>query len=141
MMKIKMKNQAAMEYAMYMISSSYFEKVICPKSKMYEKTLFLYYKEEKNQTQYLMEDLCIKYMDEFVKKTLPDKIWKQCVEVHLVKDDKVKITNIIFVGKYFTLKLIPQIRGGQKVNITCIYKEKGKDAEKWNTDVFSPYCV
>ena len=79
-----------------MIASSYFNRAEC-KNKLLEKSMLLQYKEQKLESQYGIEDLCISYMDDLQKK-LPPQIFKQNMKVHLRKEAN-GTTGVILVSK------------------------------------------
>ncbi len=72
--------QKALDYIMYMILASYFNKAVC-QSPLREKQLFLCYKDIKLDEQLKMEEACIRYIEKF-QKAVPESFWKQEVEVH-----------------------------------------------------------
>ncbi len=115
MRKFEMKNQKAMEYAMYMIAGSYFAKVWNRKSKLQETKLKLYYQEEALNTQYLMEEICIDYIENYLMEILPEHIWKEEVELLLKVQEDTCRTSIRFEGRDFSLEL--QIHAGRIVNV------------------------
>ena len=120
-------NQTAFEYALFMIASSYFDRVEC-KNKLLEKNMLLQYKEQKLESQYRMEDFCIAYMDGLQKK-FPTQIFKQNMKVHFRKE-KNGTTGVIFVSR----KYILQFHGvyvGKKSNIDCrLWVKKPGDSGK-----------
>lgn len=75
-------NQMALEYAMYMIASSYFKHATC-RNRLLEQRMLIQYKEQKLDNQYRFEETCIAYMENLVKK-LPGKILTDDTEVHFV---------------------------------------------------------
>lgn len=120
-------NQTAFEYALYMIASSYFNRAEC-KNKLLEKSMLLQYKEQKLESQYGMEDLCISYMDDLQKK-LPPQIFKQNMKVHLRKEGN-GTTGVILVSKKYILQF-HGVYAGKKSNIDCrLWVKKSADSEK-----------
>lgn len=87
-------NQTAFEYALYMIAASYFDKAIC-QSRMMERNMLLQYKEQKQNTQYQMEEICIDFMEGLVRK-LPPEFFNRTVEVKLNKTPS-GLTEVVFL--------------------------------------------
>lgn len=105
MVKIKFaNNQLAFEYALYMITSSYFKKTSCITS-LLEKKLFLYYNEQKSNTQYHMEDLCIRHIEQELLHNIPKSLWNETVKVRLIKHPNQNCTEIQFIGESYILRL------------------------------------
>lgn len=68
MNKMKLTNdQTAFDYALYMIASSYFEKATC-RNHLLEQKMLVQFKEQKLNSQYAMEETCIRYMEELEKR-------------------------------------------------------------------------
>ena len=100
-------NQTAFEYALYMIAGSYFDKAIC-KSQLIEHNMFIQYKEQRLDKQYQMEDICIHFMNDLVRR-LPEKYFKQNMDVHLVRRKPGKPMQILFMSDEHI------------INVQCIY--------------------
>lgn len=84
MVKMNFTNsQTSFEYALYMIAASYFNKSDCL-SEITEKNMLLQYKEQKLNSQYQMEEICIEFMDNLVSK-IPSRFFKRSVAVKLNK--------------------------------------------------------
>lgn len=99
MVKMKLTdNQTAFEYAAYVIASSYFDKTHCV-SKLTEKRMRLQYNEQKADSQYRMENSCIRSMERICAK-LPKKFFKQEMTVHLRSNDEGHIDIVFENGKY-----------------------------------------
>lgn len=114
MMKMNVTNEKeTLAYVIYMITGSYFKKVICEKAKLQEQKLFLYYQEEKREHQYFLEDQCIEYSENVLLTTLPEKIWEQEVEVHFRSSGDTRW--ICFEGKNFVLAISAVKKGKRKV--------------------------
>lgn len=86
-------NQTAFEYALYMIAASYFDKSACL-SEITEKNMLLQYKEQKLNSQYQMEEICIEFMDNLVSK-IPSWFFKRSVAVKLNKTASGKTEIVI----------------------------------------------
>ncbi len=95
--------QKSFDYCMYMIFSSYFEKVTL-KTPYQEKKLLLYYKELKQQDQYQMEDQCIQYIEK-VKEKIPAEVWKQPMEVRLVGYNNQDYTELRFESEPYIISV------------------------------------
>lgn len=108
-------NQTSFEYALYMIASSYFDRAEC-RNVFLERNMMLKYKEQKPDSQYKMEDICIGYMNELNKK-LPADFLKQKIRVYFSKR-KDGTTDILFVSGKYILELFG-IYAGKKSVIDC----------------------
>jgi len=73
-------NQAAFEYAMYMMLGSYFRKASC-KNKLMEKKLYVQYLEQKEKKQIELEDICLRFIHKELLSHLPETFWERDVEV------------------------------------------------------------
>lgn len=103
MMKMNLTdNQNAFDYALYMIASSYFTECVC-KSEIIERKLCVQYHEQKSENQYAMEDLCINYIEKELMKIIPEEVWNEKVEAHIVKHDGDKCASIRFMGENYAL--------------------------------------
>lgn len=122
MMKMNLTNdQAALEYALYMIVGSYFPKTIREKSKFQEQKLFLYYQEQKRENQYFLEEQCIRYAEHTLLPMIPEKIWEQKVEVHFRRVKGAKRC-ICFKGKDFVLAVSAEYKGRRKADFASCFK-------------------
>ena len=90
-------DQTAFEYALYMMAASYFKKTTCV-SQLLERKMLLQFKEQKLNTQYQMEEICIEFMDNLAK-TLPAGFFRQDMEVQLNKRNAAGLTEIIFMNE------------------------------------------
>lgn len=70
------KNQENLNYAIYMIGGSYFEKASCSNTRL-ETRLRVQYMEQKQEKQAALEEECIKY---FEKKAVEKQSIEQCLE-------------------------------------------------------------
>ena len=89
-MKMNMKltdNQTAFEYAVYMIVGSYFQSAGC-KSVLQEQRMRIQYWEQKLDTQYRMEDCCIRYVERQLLEQVPKDCWEQKVKVTFCTDSE-----------------------------------------------------
>ena len=91
----KLKKQFTLEYAFYMIFSSYFKKVVV-KTPFTEAQLALYYKELPKEKQYTLEDRWILKIEEEVLKELPEDIegLKAEIFIYTSKDRESHIMRI-----------------------------------------------
>lgn len=95
--------QNALAYVIYMIVGSYFTKTKCI-SRYMERKLYLYYKEIGVNTQYIIEENCIKFAEKVLRKKLPVEIWEEEVKVQFptVLDENQYVR---FVGNSWTLEI------------------------------------
>ena len=115
MMKMNFTNdQAALEYATYMIIGSYFKKVICDRAKLQEQKLFLHYQEQKREVQYYLEEQCIAYAEKVLMNIFPEEIWEQEMVVHFKRLPNDK-NAICFEGKRGILILSVERKGNKKM--------------------------
>lgn len=114
--------QKALDYCMYMILSSYFEKTVL-KSPIQEKNLLLHYKDLKSQDQIDLEDKCIKYLQK-VEKKIPEEVWEQTMEVHLIGRAGKASTNLRFVSEPYIIEVRTQYQKGNP-QIRFVYWRKG----------------
>lgn len=66
--------QKALDYALFMISSSYFDEQPECSSPYMEKKLFLYYREVPDRSQIELEKECIAFMEKKLLAVLPDDL-------------------------------------------------------------------
>jgi len=78
----KLKKQFTLEYAFYMILSSYFKEVVV-KTTFTEAQLALYYRELPKEKQYTLEDRLIIKIEEEVLKELPEDIERLKAEIFI----------------------------------------------------------
>ncbi|MBQ9140318.1 MAG: hypothetical protein IJX63_00800 [Lachnospiraceae bacterium] len=95
--------QKALDYCMYMIVASYFAEITL-KSPIQEKNLLLHYKDLKPQEQIDLEEQCIRYMQK-VEKKIPEEIWEQPMEVHLVGKPRKASTELSFVSEPYVIEI------------------------------------
>ena len=120
-------NQTAFEYALYMIASSYFDRVKC-KNTILEKSMLLQYKEQKLDNQYKMEDICIAYMDGLQQK-LPKDLFKQNTVVRFRKRQN-GFTTLFFMSRKYVLE-IQGIYAGKKSAIDCsLWQKAGRKRKR-----------
>ena len=124
-------NQAAFDYAIYMIASSYFAKTECS-NKMLENKLLFQYKEQSTDRQIKMEEICISYMNQ-LKKKLPKQLFRQEMKIHFRKEDKVP-SKIYFMNKDYIVCL-QGIYMGKNSTIDCQLWTKKKLKEKQSMEL------
>lgn len=117
----QMSRQKSFEYCMYMIFSSYFEKVVL-KTPYQEKRLLLHYKETKQQEQFSMEEQCIKYMEK-VKESLPPEVWEQPMEVRLVGQNNGEYTELRFESEPYIICVKADARD-KRAKINLVFGRK-----------------
>ncbi len=103
-------NQTAFEYAIYEIVGSYFKKATC-QSTIQEQKLIVHFKEQKQDTQCLMENKVDGYVKAVLLKKLPPEIWDEEVTVEIRKTPESDLMNIIFYGKKYALIVKGAYRG------------------------------
>ena len=103
-------NQTAFEYAIYEIVGSYFKKARCP-STIQEQKLIVHFKEQKQDTQCLMENKVDGYVKAVLLKKLPPEIWDEEVTVEIRKTPESDLMNIIFYGEKYALIVKGAYRG------------------------------
>lgn len=122
--------QTAFDYALYMIASSYFDNVTC-RSKRLEGNLLLQYKEQKTDKQFMMEDFCISYMDELSTK-LPNELFQQNMEVHLIRSHQSATVEILFKGQNYMLALKGVYNGRKpKIDFRLWGRKKSQSERKY----------
>lgn len=104
-------NQTAFEYALYMIAASYFDKAVC-KSKFIERKMLVQYKEQKLSSQYRMEDICIDFMEGFVKSVSSD-FFHQDMDVYLAKKSINAPFEIVFKNNRYCISFIAKYSGNK----------------------------
>ncbi len=114
MERINLTNdQAAFEYVLYMIAASYFDKATCVTG-LTERNLLLHYKEQKANTQFDMENYCIKFMDLFEKR-LGKQFFARRVNVRLIREKEGRPISVIFSGDDMELKLSATYRKNHSI--------------------------
>ena len=103
-------NQTAFEYAIYEIVGSYFKKARC-QSTIQEQKLIVHFKEQKQDTQCLMENKVDGYVKAVLLKKLPPEIWDEEVTVEIRKAPESELMNIIFYGEKYALIVKGAYRG------------------------------
>ncbi len=103
-------NQTAFEYAIYEIVGSYFKKARC-QSTIQEQKLIVHFKEQKQDTQCLMENKVDGYVKAVLLKKLPPEIWDEEVTVEIRKTPESDLMNIIFYGEKYALIVKGAYRG------------------------------
>ncbi|MCQ2517346.1 MAG: hypothetical protein MJ119_01155 [Lachnospiraceae bacterium] len=103
MMKMNLTdNQNAFDYALYMITSSYYADCTC-KSTILENKLCVQYHEQKTENQYYMEEQCINDIEKELMGTIPDDGWEESAEAHTVRREGDEAASIRFLGKTYAL--------------------------------------
>lgn len=122
-------NQTAFEYALYMIATSYINKAVCT-TPLQEKKLKVSYLEQKTDKQYQMEEVCIRFMDELMKK-LPKDMSKQDMQVRLIGKKEGVLTELLFCNQKYILRLVANYKG-KNTQITSDFwtREVKKDSRK-----------
>ncbi len=117
---LTVNNQAAFEYVLYMIASSYFENANCVTGAT-ESKLRLNYREQKANSQYRMEEFCISFMDRFAERIGTD-MFRRNVEVRLVRLREDRPVSVIFSGEGFRMTLTPEYLGnGSRIRYSLKY--------------------
>ena len=72
---IKLNDQAAMDYALYMMMSSFFKKVESL-SPIFEEQLLLRYRTQSAKSQEVMENMCVGAVDHYLPLVLPPLFYR-----------------------------------------------------------------
>ena len=100
---IKLNDQAAMDYALYMMMSSFFKKVE------------------------VMENMCVGAVDHYLPLVLPEYIQNCQVQASFRRGNADGVTTFIFDGGIFTLELFAKINGARRTLIGYVFQEEGAD--------------
>jgi hypothetical protein len=103
-------NQIALEYAMYMMVGSYFDNTVC-KNYLQEKKMRVQYVEQKKENQYLLEDICIAYVEKNLVPNLPDDFWKRNMKVRFVVNHRTNQIEIRFSDLKYILRIWGEYNG------------------------------
>lgn len=104
---VKMKftdNQRALEYALYMMAASRFDRTVC-RTGLTEKNMLVQYKEQKRGDQYRLEEICEEYLTKRAE-SLPKAVFHQSMDAYLVRKDQGGPTEIIFRNDRFVVKFL-----------------------------------
>lgn len=116
-------NQTAFEYAIYEIVGSYFKKATCV-STIQEQKLIVHFKEQKQDTQCLMENKVDGYVKGVLLKKLPQELWEEEVTVEIRKAPESDVMNIIFYGQKYALIVKGVYRGKNNAEFSYRFFEK-----------------
>jgi len=106
------KSQENLNYAIYMIGGSYFEKVSCRNTRL-ETRLRVQYMEQKQEKQAALEEECIKYFEEkLLKNKALDTVWKQSVDCEFTAH------GIRFLGDVYALCVTAEAKG-KEIKFSC----------------------
>lgn len=120
-------NQAAFEYAMYMMLGSYFRKASC-KNKLMEKKLYVQYLEQKEKKQIELEDICLRFIHKELLSHLPETFWERDVEVRFRPTKLKGLQEVQFKSPDYILRVSGIYQGKYDTNIHY---------EIWHRDVKS----
>lgn len=129
----EIRNQQALDYTLYMIAGSYFRKAVCDRARLKESQLLLRYKEQRPEVQYLMEELCIGYMEEHLIPRLPEEIWQQEVAVRFEQTSENGPVRVIFSGRGFALSVRAERKGRKKVRMSFRFLRREKSVGEATT--------
>ena len=104
MINKQLRNQRAMEYIIYMMVGSYFKSAKC-NSKVLERRLLLHYREMGDKLQIERELKCINYVEGYLMKRVPERIWSEDVVVTMAPDAETGKMIVSFKGRNFTLSI------------------------------------
>mgnify|MGYP003299267199 CR=1 FL=1 len=110
-------NQTAFEYAIYEIVGSYYKKATCI-STIQEQKLIVHFKEQKQDTQCLMENKVDSYVKGVLLKKLPEELWEEEVTVEMRKSPDSDVMNIFFYGDKYALLVKGAYRGKNNAEFT-----------------------
>ncbi len=103
---VKMKftdNQRALEYALYMMAASQFDRTVC-RTELTEKNMLVQYKEQKLNDQYRLEEICDKYVTELAEKH--PEVFHQRMDAYLVRKRQEDPTEIIFKNDRLVVRFL-----------------------------------
>lgn len=109
----EINRQRALDYCMYMMLSSYFKGSIC-KSTFLEKRLYLYYKEQKPDTQVELEEKCIQLIEQEILPQIPKACWKERVQIKLTQRGLREGVMLFVYGKGFWMQVAIKDIPGRK---------------------------
>ena len=121
--RIAVNQQESFEYAIYSVFGSYFRSTSCANATK-ETCMRINYLETAEKLQYEMEDICEAYA-EAIFGELPRDLRKEPVKVLMIKRPD-KRTEIRFLGRGFTLRLIGNYAGKNKSRIKAQYIANGR---------------
>ncbi|MBQ3545900.1 MAG: hypothetical protein IJA34_13110 [Lachnospiraceae bacterium] len=101
--------QKVLEYVTYMMVGSYFKKCKCFSSWL-ESSMLIEYKETKLNTQFMIEEMCIKYVENVLEDRLPKEIWKEQMNVEFIRHLDGQ-SEIRFISKRYVLSLYTAYKG------------------------------
>lgn len=106
------KNQENLNYAIYMIGGSYFEKAGCSNTRL-ETRLRVQYMEQKQEKQEALEEECIKYFEEkLLKNKTLNAVWMQRVDCEFTAH------GIRFLGDVYALCVTAEAKG-KEIKFSC----------------------
>ena len=111
---IKLNNQAALDYTLYMMTSSRFKRYEI-NSLILEEQLYHRYRELRPVERDILENICVGISDHYLLKVLPAYIWDCKVSVRLKKHPEDGFTSVIFDGSIFALEISARISGARRV--------------------------
>lgn len=130
--------QMALEYAMYMMLTSYYDHAEC-RTPIYEDKLYLRYKAQRMNDQYKLEDYCLRYIERELLPKYPAAYWKQSVEVRLMPTEDGCGGRILISDKRLELDVRVEYRVRKKKedmkNRRKKYSRPHKSEEAPKTDI------
>ncbi len=114
--------QVAFDYALYVMASSAFAKTTC-KSTLLEKNMLLQFREQKLNTQYQMEDICIALLKKEVRR-FPKSLRRQEMTVHLRKRSGFP-TEVLFVSPRYIVSFCGTY-AGKNSKLSCRVWERSR---------------
>ena len=103
-------NQMAFDYAMYMIATSYFDEVACNNSILTNR-LYLRYAELKAEKQFVLEEQCIRHMEEKLLPRLPKQFLEAKVTVKLLPVQDSNQTALLIQSEFGKILMVTRYRG------------------------------
>lgn len=107
--------QKAFEYALYSILSTCFQKADCD-SPVLEDKLKIRYKAVKEDARDLIDEACIRYIENQLQSCLPKAVFDQAVTVKLVRKAHWDKTILRFEGPTYCLDLTGKYIGGKRAD-------------------------
>ena len=120
---IKLNDQAALDYTLYMMMTGFFKETKCVSYALEEKLLHCYHDQTPVERE-VMESICADAVDHYLPAVLPEYIQNCRVQVKLQRQSKDSVTTLVFDGGFFVLEISARINGARRVLISYTFKEE-----------------
>ena len=125
----QINKQRALDYCMYMMLTSYFARSVC-KSKYLEKKLYLHYREQKINDQILMEEQCIRLIEQEILPKVPRKYQECTVDTHIrQRKDSQAVELLLHTGNYILSVTVDYDRKKPQMTMRQLLKQEGSCRE------------